>query len=124
MRPAADGLLARRSRRASAFPGLTTLCVMEDHSPVTVARTAPDTHRQTVSCNVPATLPGVCVMVNESLGMMAGLPRTNCWSLAEHAGAACPRGMQRLLSAARWDADAVLGDVRGWVVEHLGDLCD
>lgn len=54
------------------------------------------------------------------LGMMAGLPRTNCWSLAEHAGEASPRGMQRLLSSASWDADAVLGDVRDWVVLHLG----
>ena len=54
------------------------------------------------------------------LGMMAGLPRTNCWSLAEHAGETCPRGMQRLLSSASWDADAVLDDVRGWVVKHLG----
>jgi SRSO17 transposase len=54
------------------------------------------------------------------LGMMAGLPRTNCWSLAEHAGEASPRGMQRLLSSASWDADAMLGDVRDWVVLHLG----
>jgi SRSO17 transposase len=55
------------------------------------------------------------------LGMMAGLPRTNCWSLAEHAGEACPRGMQRLLSSASWDADKVLDDVRAWVLAHLGD---
>jgi SRSO17 transposase len=55
------------------------------------------------------------------LGMMAGLPRTNCWSLAEHAGEGCPRGMQRLLSSASWDAEAVLGDVRAWVVAHLGE---
>jgi SRSO17 transposase len=55
------------------------------------------------------------------VGMLAGLPRTNCWSLAEHAGERCPRGMQRLLSSAAWDADAVLGDVRDWVVSHLGE---
>ena len=55
------------------------------------------------------------------LGMLAGLPRTNCWSLAEHAGEGCPRGMQRLLSSASWDAEAVLGDVRDWVVQHLGE---
>jgi SRSO17 transposase len=53
--------------------------------------------------------------------MMAGLPRTNCWSIAEHAGERCPRGMQRFLSEAVWDQDAVLDDVRAWVVEHLGD---
>jgi SRSO17 transposase len=55
------------------------------------------------------------------LGMMAGLPRTNCWSLAEHAGEACPRGMQRLLSSASWEADEVLNDVRDWTLTHLGD---
>jgi SRSO17 transposase len=54
-------------------------------------------------------------------GMMAGLPRTNCWSIAEHAGERCPRGMQRFLSEAVWDTEAVLDDVRAWVAEHLGD---
>jgi SRSO17 transposase len=53
--------------------------------------------------------------------MMAGLPRTNCWSIAEHAGERSPRGMQRFLAAAVWDQDAVLDDVRAWVVEHLGE---
>jgi SRSO17 transposase len=53
--------------------------------------------------------------------MMAPLPRTNCWSIAEHAGEQCPRGMQRLLSEAVWDQDAVLDEVRDWVVEHLGE---
>ena len=53
--------------------------------------------------------------------MMAGLPRTNCWSIAEHAGERCPRGRQRFLSEAVWDQDAVLDDVRGWVIAHLGD---
>ena len=53
--------------------------------------------------------------------MMAGLPRTNCWSIAEHAGEHSPRGMQRFLSSAVWDQDAVLDDVRSWVVEHLGE---
>src|SRR2546430_4490821 len=35
-------------------------------------------------------------------GLLAGLPRGNCWSIAEPAGGAGPRGMQRLLSAAGW----------------------
>jgi SRSO17 transposase len=56
-----------------------------------------------------------------ALGMMAGLPRTNCWSLAEHAGEAGPRGMQRFLSSASWDEDEVLNDVRDWTLAHLGD---
>jgi SRSO17 transposase len=55
------------------------------------------------------------------LGLLAGLPRANCWSIAEHAGDASPAGMQHLLSRACWDADGVRDDVRGFVAEHLGD---
>lgn len=54
-------------------------------------------------------------------GMLAGLARTNCWSLAEHAGERHPRGMQRLLSQSVWDTDGVREDLREYVVEHLGD---
>ena len=39
------------------------------------------------------------------LGLLAGLPRVNCWSIAEQAGDAKPGGMQHLLSRASWDAD-------------------
>ncbi|MFE3213968.1 IS701 family transposase [Streptomyces antimycoticus] len=42
-------------------------------------------------------------------------------TLAEHAGDATPDGLQHLLSRARWDADAVRDDLRGFVVEHLQD---
>jgi hypothetical protein len=38
-------------------------------------------------------------------GLLAGLPRVNCWTIAENAGENGPRGMQRLLSAAVWDQD-------------------
>ena len=55
------------------------------------------------------------------VGLLAGLPRKNCWTLAEHAGDVTPGGMQHLLSRASWDADGVRDDVRGYVVEHLGD---
>ena len=55
------------------------------------------------------------------LGLLAGLPRKNCWTIAEHAGNATPDGMQYLLARARWDADAVRDDVRDYVVSHLGD---
>ena len=54
------------------------------------------------------------------LGLLAGLPRANCWSIAEHAGDATPSGMQHLLSWASWDADGVRDDLRGYVAEHLG----
>jgi SRSO17 transposase len=54
-------------------------------------------------------------------GLLAELPRRNCWTIAEHAGDLDPRGMQRLLSQAVWDEDAVRDDLRNYVVEHLGD---
>jgi SRSO17 transposase len=52
-------------------------------------------------------------------GLLAGLPRANCWTLAEHAGDVGPQGMQRLLSAAAWDHDGVRCDLRDYVVEHF-----
>jgi SRSO17 transposase len=54
-------------------------------------------------------------------GLLAGLPRVNCWTIAEHAGERCPRGMQRLLSAAVWDEAGVRDDLRGYVLEHFAD---
>jgi SRSO17 transposase len=54
------------------------------------------------------------------LGLLAGLPRVNCWSIAEHAGDRTPSGMQHLLSRGAWDADGIRDDLRGYVTEHLG----
>lgn len=54
------------------------------------------------------------------LGLLAGLPRKNCWTLAEHAGHTTPDSLQHLLARAKWDADAVRDDLRGFVVDHLG----
>jgi SRSO17 transposase len=55
------------------------------------------------------------------LGLLADLPRKNCWTIAEHAGDPSPDGMQHLLARAVWDEDGVRDDVRAVVVEHLGD---
>lgn len=55
------------------------------------------------------------------LGLLAELPRKNCWTIAGHAGDRTPDGMQHLLSRARWDAGGVRDDVRSYVVEQLGD---
>jgi SRSO17 transposase len=55
------------------------------------------------------------------LGLLAELPRVNCWTIAEHAGDCSPDGMQHLLARAKWEADGVRDDVRGFVMEHLGD---
>ncbi len=52
---------------------------------------------------------------------MAGLPRVNCWTLAEHAGEKGPRGMQRFLSEAVWDEDGLLEDARDVTISNLGE---
>jgi SRSO17 transposase len=54
-------------------------------------------------------------------GLLAGLPRVNCWTIAEHAGDVGPRGMQRLLSAAVWDEAGMRDDLRAYVLEHFAD---
>ena len=62
------------------------------------------------------------VRVREYLsGLVAGLERKNGWTLAEHAGEGGPDGMQRLLRKADWDIDGVRDDLRGYVVDQLGD---
>jgi SRSO17 transposase len=53
-------------------------------------------------------------------GLLADLPRKNCWTIAEHAGDPSPDGMQHLLGRAVWDHDKVRDDIRDYVVEHLG----
>ena len=55
------------------------------------------------------------------LGMVSGLDRKNCWTIAEHRGAATPDGLQHLLARASWDADAVRDDLRDYVVDAFGD---
>jgi SRSO17 transposase len=55
------------------------------------------------------------------LGLLADLPRENCWTIAEHAGDGSPDGMQHLLGRAAWDHDGVRDDLQAYVVEHLGD---
>jgi SRSO17 transposase len=55
------------------------------------------------------------------LGLLSGLDRKNCWTIAEHRGDVSPDGLQHLLSRAVWDADGVRDDLRGYVVDHLGD---
>lgn len=49
------------------------------------------------------------------------MERKNGWTLAEEAGHAGPDRLHRLLNRIDWDADEVLDDVRGYVVEHLDD---
>src|SRR5215467_11281158 len=55
------------------------------------------------------------------LGLLAELPRKNCWTIAGHAGDPSPDGMQHLLARARRDADGVRDDMRAYVIEQPGD---
>lgn len=55
------------------------------------------------------------------LGLISDLGRKNCWTLAERAGHRSPDRLQHLLARAKWDADGVVADLRGYVNEHLGD---
>ena len=55
------------------------------------------------------------------LGLLADLPRKNCWTLTEHARDPSPDRMQHLLGRAVWDEDKVRDDLRDYVVEHLGE---
>ncbi len=55
------------------------------------------------------------------LGLLSGAERKNSWAIAEQAGEASPDGMQRLLNFYRWDAEKVRDDLRGYVLDELGD---
>ncbi len=54
-------------------------------------------------------------------GLLGRVERKNGWQLAEAIGEQGPQGVQRLLNAAVWDAEAVRDDLRAYVVAHLGD---
>ncbi|MEV0374548.1 IS701 family transposase [Streptomyces sp. NPDC050636] len=55
-----------------------------------------------------------------ALGLLAVGGRSNTWQLAQRVGDASPWRMQRLLTRARWDADAVQETVRGYLSACLG----
>ena len=54
------------------------------------------------------------------LGLLSDVESRSCWQPAEQAGDRSPHRMQRLLGEARWDADAVRDDLRGYVVDEPG----
>jgi SRSO17 transposase len=53
-------------------------------------------------------------------GLLGPVERKNGWQLAEANSDATPYGVQHLLGRAQWDAEAVRGDLRGYVLESLG----
>jgi SRSO17 transposase len=54
-------------------------------------------------------------------GLLGPVERKNGWQLAEAVGETDPQGIQRLLYAARWDADAVRDELIRLVAEGFGD---
>jgi SRSO17 transposase len=54
-------------------------------------------------------------------GMVSGLDRKNCWTIAEHRGDVTPDGLQHLLARAKWDAEEVRDDLRDYVIDAFGD---
>lgn len=52
--------------------------------------------------------------------LSAPIERKNGWQLAEHLGETGPQGVQRLLNAADWGAEAVRDDLIAFVAEQLG----
>ena len=55
------------------------------------------------------------------VGLLGPVQRKNAWQVAEQIGDADPYGVQYLMGRADWDPDAVRDDLRGYVVEALGD---
>lgn len=55
------------------------------------------------------------------LGLLGRVERKNGWQLAEAIGERDPQGVQRLLNAAKWDADEVRDDLREYVLKYLAD---
>lgn len=53
--------------------------------------------------------------------LLSPVERKNSWQLAERSGEATPDGIQRLLSTAVWEADAVRDELRRYVLDGLGD---
>jgi SRSO17 transposase len=54
-------------------------------------------------------------------GLLSPVERKNGWQLAEAAGDPTPYATQHLLGRADWDPELVRDDLRGYVLEHLGD---
>jgi SRSO17 transposase len=54
-------------------------------------------------------------------GLLAPVPRKNCWQMAEAMGQKDPQALQRLLFGAQWEADAVRDELQAFVIERFGE---
>ena len=55
------------------------------------------------------------------VGLLGPVQRKNAWQLAEQIGDTDPYGVQYLMGRSEWDPHQVRDDLRGYVVESLGD---
>jgi SRSO17 transposase len=55
------------------------------------------------------------------VGLLEPVQRKNAWQVAEQIGDPDPYGVQYLMGRSEWDPDLVRDDLRGYVVETLGD---
>jgi len=55
------------------------------------------------------------------VGLLGPVQRKNAWQVAEQIGDPDPYGVQYLMGRSEWDPDAVRDDLRGYVIETLGD---
>lgn len=53
--------------------------------------------------------------------MLADVAKKNSWGLAEHAGLATPQAFEHLLNGAKWSADELRDQLRGYVLAGLAD---
>ncbi len=114
-KPAASHGTARQtqhpSKRLAPFPSEADLHTWASELDAVSAKLAPRFERAEPRRRVLSYL----------TGLLSTAERKNGWQLAELAGEATPDGMQRLLSTAHWDADAVRDDLVAYVLEHLAD---
>jgi len=99
------------SKRLAPFPSAADLHTWAAELDAVAAKLAPRFERAEPRTRVLAYL----------TGLLSTAERKNGWQLAELAGEATPDGMQRLLSTAHWDADAVRDDLVAYVQDHLAD---
>ena len=53
--------------------------------------------------------------------MLAGVAKKNSWGLAEYAKLPTPQAFEHLLNGAKWSADELRDQVRGYVLAGLAD---
>src|SRR5258708_7987552 len=103
--------IAQPAKRLAPFPSQADLHTWAAELDTVAAHLAPRFERSEPRKRV----------LNYLTGLLSTAERKNGWQLAELAGEATPDGMQRLLSTAHWDADAVRDDLVAYILEHLAD---